>query len=428
MIYKVLKVLVKLTMFFFFRRRIMKNVDNIPEKGPTILVANHPVTFLDPLLVAVATDRPVHFLAKGAMFKNKLIRIIFKAFKMIPIYRAQDNPGDMSKNQDTFRFCYEHLEEGGLVLIFPEGISVTDRTLKPLKTGVARIALGAEEQNDFNLGVQIVPIGLTYEAPHQFRKDVLVNVGKPIQMKQFEGQYVADQRNTVRQVIAEIGTQLTTLALNLETRSETKVADFLLVENARKDMSFDQNVEEVKEVIQKMKKENFESSELLDKVHEVVKKKEAMGLAGVSIEEDYSLLKETAIFLTTLLVGIPMMLYGFVHNALIYYLSPIIARKISKEYEYQGPITMSAGMVLGLVLYPLFGWGMFELTGNFWIAMLYMVSIPLSGLITYGFYEQFDLLKSQWKLMVLFNKKRSQVAQLISDKQQVMSRLESCVQ
>jgi hypothetical protein len=366
----------------------------------------------------------VHFLAKGIMFKNALIRRVFKAFNMIPVYRAQDNPSDMSKNQDTFNYCYEHLEEGGLILIFPEGISVTDRTLKPLKTGVARIALGAEKRNNFKLGVQIVPIGLTYEAPHQFRKDVLVNIGEPIDVKAYEIHHNRDARAAVKAIIKLVEKDLKRLSLNLDTEEETKAAEFLLQEYARKEMAFDENVAEVKQVFKKLKGSEESSQDLLIQVNEVVRKKEAMGLEGVSIEEEYGLVKETVLFLATLVLGIPLMLYGFVHNALIYYLSPIIARKISKDYEYQGPISMSAGMVMGLIMYPLMGWLMFQFTGSVLVSVCYTLSIPLSGLITYGFYQQFDFLKSQWRLVFLFNRKRKHIAQLIMEKQQVMRLLQ----
>lgn len=291
MIYKVLKVLIKLTMFFFFKKRIVRGAENIPASGPTILVANHPVTFLDPLLVAVATKRQVHFLAKGAMFKNGLIRAIFKSFNMIPIYRAQDNPSDMSKNQDTFHFCYEHLEKGGLILIFPEGISVTDRTLKPLKTGVARIALGAEAKNKFKLGVKIIPIGLTYEGPHEFRKDVLINIGESIILDQNRLIYEKDDREAVRVLTNQIAQDVGALSLNLESDDETKAADFLLTENALKNHPFDTSVGDLKSLFATLRSQESSSQEVLEKVNEIVRKKEEMGLNNLSIEEGYSLVK-----------------------------------------------------------------------------------------------------------------------------------------
>lgn len=426
MVYRVLKVLVKLTMFFFFRKRIVQNAERIPSKGATILVANHPATFLDPLLVAVATKRQVHFLAKGAMFRNRLIRSVFKAFNMIPIYRAQDNPSDMTKNQDTFNYCYEHLETGGLVLIFPEGISLTNRTLNPLKTGAARIALGAEERNDFKLGVRIVPIGLTYEAPHQFRKDVLVNVGQPIQISAFQENYQEDNRKTVKQVIEEVDGQLKDLTLNVEDPELTPLVDFYLQENASKDIPFKENVKRVKEVITIISgTTSNQASELEVKINRVNKLKEEIGFDGFANYRTGNIMLNSLLSLFTLIVGIPMFIYGFIHNAIPYYLSPRLAKLISKEYEYQGPITMTAGMVICLILYPLLFVLMYQYCESWLCSLIYLISLPLVGVVTYGFYEQLIALKLQWKLLLLFSRNRSEVSQLVLAQKELLQLLNS---
>lgn len=427
MIYKVLKILVRLTLFFFFKRRIVNNAEAIPEKGPTILVANHPVTFLDPLLVAVCTRRPVHFLAKGIMFRNRLVRKIFKAFKMIPIYRAQDGPGDMSKNEDTFNHCYEHLEKGGLILIFPEGISITNRTLNPLKTGVARIALGAEERNNFKLGVQIVPVGLTYEAPHQFRKDVFVNVGEGINIQRFEKSFASDPKNAVHLVMLEIQRSLENLTLQVADPELVPMVDFLVAENAYQGLAFDESVHRIKQILKGLsdgddaRKDEVRS--IAKKTLEIQRKKKAIGFENISLNEEESLISATLVSIFTMILGIPIFLYGFIHNALPYYLSPRIARGISKEYEYQGPITMTAGMVICLVIYPLFFWLMFQMTNSWFYALIYLISLPIFGIITYGFYRQLSGVTVQWKLLFLFHKRREEVATLIMDQKELLKQI-----
>jgi 1-acyl-sn-glycerol-3-phosphate acyltransferase len=56
---------------------------------------------------------------------------------------AQDDPRLMQQNDEIFSKCFEHLKNNGAILIFPEGISLTNRQLRKIKTGAARIALGA---------------------------------------------------------------------------------------------------------------------------------------------------------------------------------------------------------------------------------------------------------------------------------------------
>ena len=73
--------------------------------------------------------------------------------------RAED-PGQ--RNRESFRACIDVLARGGCIGIFPEGTSAHEPRLQPLKTGTVRIALQAEQEHDWKLGVAIVPApGLT---------------------------------------------------------------------------------------------------------------------------------------------------------------------------------------------------------------------------------------------------------------------------
>ena len=141
MLYSFLRSLFRLAVRLFFYKVEVNGLENAPRKGPLIIVANHPASFLDPIVIAVKLKVRVYFLAKAVVFKNKFVNRILAALNMIPIYRAQDNPEMLEKNEETFKACFEHLEQGGALLIFPEGISQTVRKLLTIKTGAARIAL-----------------------------------------------------------------------------------------------------------------------------------------------------------------------------------------------------------------------------------------------------------------------------------------------
>ncbi len=77
-------------------------------------------------------------------------------------------------------------------MIFPEGTSVSERRLRPLKTGAARIALGAEARHGFQLGLQVVPVAINYFDPSTFRSDVLLNVAPPIVVADYAAAYAQD--------------------------------------------------------------------------------------------------------------------------------------------------------------------------------------------------------------------------------------------
>ena len=73
---------------------------------------------------------------------------LFPLLNLIPVFRTRETPELMHKNKFMFSHCFNHLADSGSILIFPEGFSVTERRMRKLKAGAARIALGVEDENN----------------------------------------------------------------------------------------------------------------------------------------------------------------------------------------------------------------------------------------------------------------------------------------
>ena len=159
----------------FYRRVEASGLARVPAAGPTILVLNHPNGLMDPLLLLCLSPRPVSFLAKSPLFTMPFVSLFVKAFGSIPVYRPQDADADVRRNRETFAKARDLLKRGGVLALFPEGVSHDEPRLMPLKSGAARIALGAASEGP----VTIVPAGLTYEARGIFRSGALLCVGEP---------------------------------------------------------------------------------------------------------------------------------------------------------------------------------------------------------------------------------------------------------
>ena len=169
----------------------------IPKKGPVIFAANHPNTMIDPLIVAASCGRRVSFLARSTLFFNSFISWLLTTLGIIPVYRKNDAKDDMYRNEEMFSATYRHLERNHGLLIFPEGASTPERVIHKLKTGAARIGLGAEEKNNFMLNVQIIPAGINYSASTKFRSDVHCRFGRPIKLIDYKEKYQKDNWSTV---------------------------------------------------------------------------------------------------------------------------------------------------------------------------------------------------------------------------------------
>ena len=82
------------------------------------------------------------FLAAASWWKSAPARVLFRLGGVVPIHRRRDGT-DTSHNRSTFEACHAALAAGAHIAIFPEGEMHLEPALMPLKTGAARIALGA---------------------------------------------------------------------------------------------------------------------------------------------------------------------------------------------------------------------------------------------------------------------------------------------
>ncbi|HYS56480.1 MAG TPA: lysophospholipid acyltransferase family protein [Thermoanaerobaculia bacterium] len=163
----------------FFRRIEIAGADRVPD-SPVIFAVNHPNALIDPLFLVCFAPRPVSFLAKAPLFRTPLIRWFVRAFDSIPVYRKQDAQAGVpvpQGNRETFAQARAVLQRGGAIAIFPEGTTHSDPRLRELKTGAARIALGAA------IRVSIVPTGLYYTAKQTFRSSALAYFGTPMMVE-----------------------------------------------------------------------------------------------------------------------------------------------------------------------------------------------------------------------------------------------------
>jgi hypothetical protein len=108
-----------------------------------------------------------------------VIGSLVRALDSLPAYRQQDAGSDVTRNRETFEAARELLRRGGTIGICPEGVSHNEPRLKPLKTGAARIALGAVSSGE-QLDLKIVPVGLFYTEKTTFRSSALLHFGEPI--------------------------------------------------------------------------------------------------------------------------------------------------------------------------------------------------------------------------------------------------------
>ncbi len=210
----------------FFRRIETSGVERVPPEGAIIFALNHPNGLVDPSLVFVSLPRRVSFLAKSTLFKIPFVGWIIKKLEALPVYRLIDAGEYPRRNLPTFEVCHELLARGRCIAIFPEGVSHDATKLKPMKTGAARIALGAlgvagaahELKKD---SLKIMAVGLFYTSKTTFRSEALIRYGDIIEVEPVAlDEHGEPPREAVLQLTAKIEKALLKATLNTENPDE----------------------------------------------------------------------------------------------------------------------------------------------------------------------------------------------------------------
>ena len=204
--------------------------------GPVLVAANHPNSLLDALLVFRCSKRITRPLARAPLFDRLLLGPVLRALGGIPVYRREDDPAAMHRNEDMFSDAIGALLDGGAIQIYPEGRSHSEAHVVELRTGAARIALQAEEAAEWALGLMIVPVGITYSSKERARTAVTVRFGRAFACADLEDAYRQDPVAAVRTLTERIEAGIREQTLNFVhhgDRELVEVAEQLYVRQAR---------------------------------------------------------------------------------------------------------------------------------------------------------------------------------------------------
>ena len=132
MFYRLIYSILRIIATPLFRIRV-HGIEKIPENEKYIVCANHK-SLLDPVFIALALDRQVHFIAKKELFEVPILKNILKFLKAIP---AQRDGKDLSVLRDSIKL----IKSGKILGIFPEGTRVKEIKRENIKDGAGYIAL-----------------------------------------------------------------------------------------------------------------------------------------------------------------------------------------------------------------------------------------------------------------------------------------------
>ena len=436
--YRAVRALGRFWLWFFFKSVDVRHPERVPAGGPVLLCINHPNNFIDSLLVGGALRRKVHYLATAALFRNPLVARFLRACGAIPVYRRQDDPDRMDRNLEAFAACFGAFRDGRLVAIYPEGTTHAEVRVQRIKTGAARLALGYEAERPREL--QVIPVGLNFDARKSFRGRVLVSFGSPVPVTPYLDAYRADPVRAVAALTDAIQWGMDAEVVHVERIDESRLV------NAVQELYRDELVRELREerglserqidlvrlsraIVDSITHFKRLDPERVERIWQRIQSYRAL-LAEYHIKDEAVRARgerarpRRRLRLTwQAIVGLPLFVYGATVNFLPYWIPRWVARRRSrKETDYATWRFLTA-----MVALPLF-WGLeilivARLAGRA-AAAVFAVSLPISGIIAYRYWVGAGRFRSRLRLGALALGRAHAARRLTTERQALIAELE----
>jgi 1-acyl-sn-glycerol-3-phosphate acyltransferase len=373
----------------FYRHRLILGREYTRFDGPAIIVSNHPSTLMDPLNVGLQIRQEMFFLANYSLFKHPLSNWILTRLFCIPVKRKEDvREGEERNNDAAFEASFQHLEKNGVLYIAAEGVSWMSRFVRPFKTGTARIAFGTERRNAWQLGVKIIPVGVSYNAANLFRSNVTIEYGAPIDPSVW---VKADQQNHEK-AVSDFTTEIEARvrALTLDAGSEAGEVFLQQMEELLRHSNIPglhsaprEQYFFLKDFLNKnIENEPFKA--LVDDYFTKIKQEQLTDY-GLSMRSNYATILRPIV----LLLLFPFFLLGYGFWFLPCWLPWLLCKRLKLYIGYESNVKVLSGLFTFLLAL----WGgwvlVFKLLGNSWLAWGALVFLIACGLLAEIFMDEF---------------------------------------
>ncbi len=437
--------LIKPFVFTFFRvfyKYDYKGIENIPYDQPVVLAPNHVNAFIDPIALALLSQKKVRFFARGDVFKGKIARTILNALSISPMYRIQEGYAEIKKNDKTFEECRQRLSANEIILLFPEAICVQERRLRPLKKGLARVVFQTEETLDFSKDVLVIPVGLNYTAAYKFRSKLFIDIGKPISVKEYEARFKEDKVKAINEFtkMLEYKMQQQMVVLNNTDNDELFVSiEEIYMYQCLKDKNqgvtnLQHSYEGSKQLAQMINHYDENNPELTkslrDHTAEYIRRVRANGLRDHLLRADSIEKNNIWRFIGDYLLiylGMPLYAIALLLNYPPYFAAKEFSDAKIKNIEFYASVYANLAMILWGIYYALQVLTVALIFRNWILLGAYTLIVPLFGYFCLWYYPVKEKIFGRWRLFRMVRKEKHIVQELIAERNTVILEIEAAM-
>jgi glycerol-3-phosphate O-acyltransferase/dihydroxyacetone phosphate acyltransferase len=395
MAYLLIRQLSRLLLRLFYCRIDVSGAERIPQSGPLIVAANHHNALVDPMLLLAELPRRLRPLAKVGLFRHPLIGPFLWLVGGIPVRRKTDEGGeDPGRNTALFAAVEDVLKRGGAIAIFPEGTTQPEPRLMTIKTGAARMLLGARRGG--GPPVCLLPVGLLFQDPGTFRGgSALVLVGEPIRCDDLDE---GDLEDAVRELTSRLGAGLRRLIVEADDRETLRL--LRAVEALSREGGEESTAGQVARLQAGvsayrywLERDRERIQDLRRRLGSYVVDLENAGLSEQELAQAYPWSGVARYVLSeggSLLLGLPLAVAGILLHFVPYRLTGLLVGWLDRSEEEEATDKIAAGLVIfpvfwiaeGLLASKLFGAGL----------LFALVLLP-AGFFAIGWKERLDRIR-----------------------------------
>lgn len=405
-------------------------MEQIPWDKPVILAINHPSAFLEPCLLACFLPKPLYFLVRGDIWNNNFYNQLMRSLHLVPVYRNKDGYSNLTKNYDTFEFCYESLAQRKPLVVLPEGATIQEKRLRSIKKGLARICFGALEKYP-GLDIHIVPVGANFTYADQPRTDVSIDFGRPIRLLEYLDEYYSNPKRAEVLLTKDIEARMKACIIHIEHPDDDDLVEkiFLLSRSEETHIFFDEylpqksRLELEKNIASHVNKLSSSSKETLkNQIFQYFDRLIRLNVSDAAVKNS----KVNFWMKVLLIIGFPVFLIGYLLHILPLHLTRRTVKKQVEQLEFRAPVFVGIGIFSFLFYYLL--WFLLAAVVNLSALWILLISMPISGLFAIYYHEKWSIWRSRRRAAGLAREEKEALMEqrdaLIQDIRAVLERVE----
>lgn len=437
MLYNILRPLGNLFFRIFYKFEY-NGLKNIPANKPIVWSPNHTNALVDPVIVAMTVPQKVRFYARGDVFKGRFVKWALNSMNMSPMFRLQEGYSEIKKNDKSFEECRNLLANNKSILIFPEAICIQKRRLQPLKKGLSRIVFQTEENFEFKKDVCVIPVGLNYSNPSQFRSKLFMEIGKPISIQKYEEQFKQDKAKAINSFTKSLEQEMSKLIVIIKNPDNDKLVAGIeqiymhqwLKEHRKNQKSLENQFHASRSIADMVNYLDEQDSKLIESLNEKVlaytKKLKKYNLRDHLLRPESINKMNIGTFIAEFLmlwIGMPIYAIGLAMNFPPYYFAKKIAIKKTKDIEFLASIYANLAMFLWIFYYAFQLLAVALIFRNWMLLGVYALLVPMAGGYVLAFYPRMKKIFGRWRLLRMVRKERNKVEELIRERTAIIEEL-----